>query len=103
MVSGESAAIWGCDPTPWQLTNSALQVQPHISRARAAMRATCIKVKGLQRSAREVLILASLLHYGHEWGAKIALGQTRRCLVYRKLLGVTEAAADPESVSEPSQ
>jgi hypothetical protein len=42
-------------------------------------------------------------YYGHEWGAKIMLDQTRRSLVYRKLLGVTEAAAAPESVSEPRQ
>jgi len=84
MVSGESEVTWDC-PTPWQLRNSALQVQPDDNRVRAATRAMRI-----ERLAREERKLASL---GRTWiGPGDCAYDNKKCWDYRKLLNVTGAA-----------
>ena len=61
MLLGESAATWAWSwPTPSQLSNHALQVQPDNNRVRAAMKA--IEGKSLQRRTKEEHILASLTY-----------------------------------------
>src|SRR5271157_5562644 len=61
MLPGESAATWAWSwPTPSQLSNHALQVQPDNSRVRAAMKA--IEGKSLQGLTKEEHIPASLIY-----------------------------------------